>query len=155
MTNVHHHPNSDPACCDRSDAVNLARSILEDGGTDITRIGVRILSYAVLRMDAAMARPGEPVGWIGTHPRTGQIEICAHTPSPSAIRDFKMQRVYTGIAPAATQPTIPAERVPLTDEQIDVLYQRQISNIQLLDVPSVRVRFARAIEAAHGIGGEE
>jgi hypothetical protein len=55
-------------------------------------------SKAIQACQKALAEPqaqGEVVGWIGVHPRTGAVEICAHTPSPSVIRDFKMQRVYT------------------------------------------------------------
>ncbi len=52
-------------------------------------------AYAEGRQDQSEEAQAKPVGWIGTHPRNGQIEICAHTPSPSVIRDFKMERVYT------------------------------------------------------------
>jgi hypothetical protein len=35
-------------------------------------------------------------GWRGTHPRSGAPEICAHTPSPSVLRDFAMRPLVYG-----------------------------------------------------------
>lgn len=44
-----------------------------------------------------------------------------------------------------------SDRVPLTEDAIHSLYETEIAGIQLLDVPCVQVRFARALERAHNI----
>lgn len=40
--------------------------------------------------------------FMGVNPRTGTLEFCAHQPSPSVMRDFNMQPLYS--APAAPTP---------------------------------------------------
>jgi hypothetical protein len=63
---------------------------------------------------AALSHPAQPApaqpqgageaGWRGTHPRTGAPEFCAHTPSPSVLRDFNMRPItYADTTPPATQ----------------------------------------------------
>lgn len=53
----------------------------------------RVMARAVMVCDA---RGLEFAGWSGVNPRSGSVEMCAHTPSPSVIRDFNMRPVFFG-----------------------------------------------------------
>lgn len=84
---------------------------------------------------AAQPAVAEPVAWMGRNPRTNAAELATDKPAPSVLRDFNMQPLYA--APQA------AVAEPLTERRIYELHE--VSRLST-------VRFARAIEQAHGIG---
>jgi hypothetical protein len=96
-------------------------------------------SYAALR--EALSEPEqEPVAWLGFNPRTGAPEIANDMPAPSVMRDFKMRPLVYG------DTSTPPQRKPIDAKTLWEMW---------VESPSDVLRFARAIERAHGIGGKE
>jgi len=102
-------------------------------------------SYAALR--EALADQSEqalgmvnPVAWLGFNPRTGAPELANAMPAPSVMRDFKMRPLVYGDTSA------PPQRQPIDAKTLWEMW---------VESPSDVLRFARAIERAHGIEGEK
>ena len=82
----------------------------------------------------------EPVAWLGFNPRTAAPELANAMPAPSVMRDFKMRPLVYG------DTSISPQRKPIDAKTLWEMW---------VESPSDVLRFARAIERAHGIGGKE
>jgi len=82
----------------------------------------------------------QPVAWLGFNPRSGVPEFAYDMPAPSVMRDFKMRPLVYG------DTATPPQRKLIDDKTLWEMW---------VESPSDVLRFARAIERAHGIGGEE
>jgi hypothetical protein len=84
----------------------------------------------------------EPVAWM-VYTLDGK-SVCV-TDNPADFTDgHRALPLYT------TPPAQPAQRQPLTDEQIDAIWDRAALQ-KLYDMAAIRRNIARAIEAAHGV----
>jgi hypothetical protein len=81
-----------------------------------------------------------PVAWLGFNPRTGAPELANAMPAPSVMRDFKMRPLVYG------DTSISPQRKPIDAKTLWEMW---------VESPSDVLRFARAIERAHGIEGEK
>jgi hypothetical protein len=106
---------------------------------------------------AQQAEPVEPVAWSG-YDLDGMVEafsrvIEAHHSSKHPFHDpidtdAKMAlRILRGLIPAMKAYAAPPQLKPLTDEEIYDMYNEPRSDAEM-------VAFARAVERAHGIGGQ-
>jgi hypothetical protein len=92
----------------------------------------KMLKETMATLRAALAEPEQkPVAWINWSALTGQRRLGWECES-----EIASQALYTA----------PPQRKPLTDEQIKIIWR------DIDDSDGMLMRFARAIEAAHGIG---
>jgi hypothetical protein len=105
------------------------------------------LATVVLTLRKALADQSEqalgmvnPVAWLGFNPRTGAPEIASDMPAPAVMRDFKMRPLVYG------DTSISPQRKPIDAKTLWEMW---------VESPSDVLRFARAIERAHGIEGEK
>lgn len=95
------------------------------------------------KMAAALAEPGTadtPTGWLYTSAKSLRKKYIAHRDGlPDALRELEPIPLYTR----------PQRREPLTDERI-----HNLDPLPHVMFDAHRIEFARAIEAAHGIGAK-
>ena len=108
--------------------------VCKNGHGGVEGINHRLFSDA----PAAQAQPDDAIvrAWQAGYYHAGYTNDQAYAD--------KMAREYAGAAPQAAM----QERKPLTDEQIYEMYNEPRSDAEMLE-------FARAIEAAHGIGADK
>ena len=102
----------------------------------------------VMQIESSNVKPEqEPVAWRIADER--DWEYCTKPPLETDIQwSARYGRKYEPLY------TAPPTRKPLTEEEIMSIAE-DVANEKLIGpVPEYRVRFARAIERAHGIGGE-
>lgn len=140
---------------DRGDAVNLARNVLDIEiykPQAVTPHGVKLLCEAVLRMDAALlAADGKVGGEVVTV--TDEMAYAFHRAiTDGALSAGEVEEIKTGLRAALANYTRPQQAAqvaqPLTEERISELWVAAKH-------PRVIHDFARAIEAALGIGKDQ
>jgi hypothetical protein len=96
-----------------------------------------VAKHAIKQLSAALAEPEqEPVAWQGVHDTT---DLYWRKPMQGDVRPL-----YTH----------PPQRKPLTDEEIELLAAKHAPPIDPDFGDDDWIEFARAIERAHGIGGQ-
>ena len=93
------------------------------------------------------AQQQEPVAWLFQHEETGLTECVDNQQVEWGFE--KNNPLWQKIAPLYTSP--PAQRKPLTDEQIMAIGKELGLKCRLGGNPNIDFDYARAIEAAHGI----
>jgi len=89
----------------------------------------------------AEAEKQEPVAWMTIDSNGEEDDIWYDNPEGKLLESWSCKPLYTH----------PQPRKPLTDEQIDEIADT-VANMPLVGIVNdFRTRFARAIEAAHGI----
>ena len=126
--------------------IELALEWIEKQPEEITASKYDVNSrYVVLReLEAALAQPEqEPVAYCWKSLSTGDLFDFVENKNGDALKeqdeDFPTSNLILLY-------TTPPQRKPLTDEQIEELWESTASYYNVCD-------FARAIEAAHGIKG--
>ena len=115
------------------EALKFDRAWLE---TDAPKMAWDKNNEAITAIREALAQPEqEPVAWM--HPEAYKTHFTT-VPSPDMIENGYWQPLYTS----------PPHRKPLTDEEIGLLTTG--NGWSHLETPAL-AKFARAIEAAHGI----
>jgi len=100
---------------------------------------------AITAIKAALEAKDEPVAWVDER----AIAWLAEHPNGNVTTKLELQKSFERPMPLYTNPT---QRKPLTDEEIGEVAIKSQDGISPHDDT---LRFARAIEAAHGIKGEE
>lgn len=89
--------------------------------------------------------------FMGVNPRTGALEFSAHQPSPSVMRDFNMQPLYSAPAAPAPEPLTASQVHELCDEcHLD--WHRGWS---IDEEPNRFLNLVRLVEAWHGIAASK
>jgi hypothetical protein len=130
-------------------SIDVMKQALEALDSDNPDIQLR--AAAALRLAIEQAEKQEPVAWTGLTNAEAYIFINEYI---GPVNEWNLKAVRAIEDKLRKKNTAPPQRQPLTDEELDTVTQKWAGAPVDLHRLVLCREYARAIERAHGIGGE-